>query len=180
MSSSSTASLPRQARRSTLVWMALSITSHTMMVITTMMMMTGSPCRFGRYCCCWSVASWQPPTHYTPNRSQWFTARSVCWLWTVQKHDRKRQCVARPPIALVALSPHSTTPTRPTRLHPYVRHARFPEVTLCGKLNDTPTFSRRSSRGCRCRCRRRGMRTFHCTGFSQSLCMPGSTIYRIY
>jgi len=30
----------------------------------------------------------------------------------------------------VALSPHSTTstptPTRPTRLHPYVRHARFP------------------------------------------------------
>ena len=32
----------------------------------------------------------------------------------------------------------------------------------CGKLNDTPTFSRRSSqgyrRGCRCRCRRRGMR----------------------
>ena len=27
----------------------------------------------------------------------------------------------------------------------------------CGKLNDTPTFSRRSSRGCRRRCRRRGM-----------------------
>jgi len=44
----------------------------------------------------------------------------------------------------------------------HVRHARFPEIIpACGKLNDTPTFSRRSSRGCRrgcqCRCRRRGM-----------------------
>jgi len=31
----------------------------------------------------------------------------------------------------------------------------------CGKMNDTPTFSRRSSRRCRrrCRCRRRGMRS---------------------
>ena len=30
----------------------------------------------------------------------------------------------------VSLSPRYTTPTptRPTRLHPYVRHARFPEV----------------------------------------------------
>ena len=74
-------------------------------------------------------------------------------------------CVLR-----VCLSQHSTTPTPtltptlPTRLHPYVRHARFPEiipVTSC-KLNDTSTFSWRSSlgyrRGYRCRSRRRGMR----------------------
>jgi len=36
---------------------------------------------------------------------------------------------------------------------------------FCGKLNDTPTFSRRASRGCRqgcrCRCRRREVRAFN-------------------
>jgi len=34
----------------------------------------------------------------------------------------------------------------------------------CGKLNDTPTFSRLSSRGCRCWCWRRGMRALRHTG----------------
>jgi len=47
------------------------------------------------------------------------------------------------------------SPTRPTRAISW--------SYSCGKLNDTPTFSRRSSRGyrrgcrCRCPCRRRGM-----------------------
>jgi len=67
----------------------------------------------------------------------------------------------------IQLSPHSTTPTpSPTPTRPSARHAY---TSLCpthaifwsyssGKLNDTPAFWRRSSRGCRCRCLRRGMR----------------------
>ena len=45
-------------------------------------------------------------------------------------------------------SSRGSSPTRPTRAISW--------SYSCGKLNDTPTFSRRSSRGCRCRCR--GMR----------------------
>jgi len=54
------------------------------------------------------------------------------------------------------LSSHSTTPT-PTssRGTSPTRPTRAISLSYsCGKLNDTPTFSRRSSRGCR----RRGMR----------------------
>ena len=49
-----------------------------------------------------------------------------------------------------------SSPTRPTRAISW--------SYSCGKMNNTPTFSRRSSRGCRrgcrcrCRCRRRGIR----------------------
>jgi len=48
-------------------------------------------------------------------------------------------------------SPDTPTFLRPTRAISW--------SYSCGKLNDTPTFSQRSSRGCRlgCRCRRRGM-----------------------
>ena len=50
-------------------------------------------------------------------------------------------------------SSRGSSPTRPTRAIEVIHD--------CGKLNDTPTFSRRSSRscrrGCRCRCWRRGM-----------------------
>jgi len=66
-----------------------------------------------------------------------------------------------------ALSWHSTMPTRtPTRTSSGGSSPTRPTRAIswsysCGKLNDTPIFSRRSSRGCRrgcpCRCRRRGM-----------------------
>jgi len=57
---------------------------------------------------------------------------------------------------------NSTTPT-PTRTSSRgsspTRRTRAISCSSCGKLNDTPTFSRRSSRGCRrgCRYRCRGM-----------------------
>jgi len=47
-------------------------------------------------------------------------------------------------------SPDTPTCLRPTRA--------ISRSYSCGKLNDTPTFSRRFSRGCRCRCR--GMRAW--------------------
>jgi len=91
------------------------------------------------------------------------------------RSTRSNRLIARPLSACTShirydttLSPHSTTPTttptptRPTRLHPYVRHARFPGEVI--PVASWTTFSRRSSRGCRrecrCRCRRRrrGMR----------------------
>jgi len=56
-------------------------------------------------------------------------------------------------------SSRGSSPTRPTR-------AIFWSYSY-GKLNDTPTFSRRSSRECqrecRCRCRRRGIPALYCT-----------------
>jgi len=76
-----------------------------------------------------------------------------------------RSCVPHA-LLCVALSSHSTTPTSsrgssPTRLTRAISWSYS-----CSKLNDTPTFSRRSSRGCRrgCRrwCRRRGMRALRC------------------
>ena len=60
-------------------------------------------------------------------------------------------------------SSRGSAPTRPTRA--------ISGSHSCGWLNDTPTFSRRSSlvhlcrRGCRCRCRRRGMQAL-CIGVS--------------
>jgi len=57
----------------------------------------------------------------------------------------------------VWLSPHSTTPTSSREGSSPTRPTRVISWSYsCGKLNDTPTFSQRSSRGCRCRCR--GMR----------------------
>ena len=47
-------------------------------------------------------------------------------------------------------SPDTPTSLRPTRAISW--------SYSCGKLNDTPTFSRGCRRRCRCRCRRRGMR----------------------
>jgi len=71
--------------------------------------------------------------------------------WTQSQYDTKQHSYLLE--KTVCLSPHSTTPTstpinwiRPTRQHPYVRHARFPREDLredvgvgvveCGLINN--------------------------------------------
>ena len=94
---------------------------------------------------------------------------TVWWSHSFGWKDKYAKCVI-----LAALSWNSTTPT-PTRTSSRGSSPTRPTRAISwsysyGKLNDTPTFSRRSSPGCRqgCRCRRHGMRALlFCTSLQK-------------